>query len=189
MPNSPKKLINLDVTEDGHPQLYQFLRHHPELLVVFHNIAKDRPLDEGVLLASGDSKEIVHVYIEHLHIPLLLENQVIARSETRLCGFEPLVAGFNYRGYDSVHAARLAADRAVAIGRAAKPTDNKSNSVYCYYHGAGESIRASQTLLNKIRELVLEYAAAPGELEQDSTGMTFDLVVSARLSRTKQEEM
>jgi hypothetical protein len=163
--------------------LYRFLRHHPEILVVFHNVEKDHALEEGVILASGDSKDIVKVYIDHLHIPLLLEHNIIGRSSSRRCGFEPLVSGLEYKGYDSVYSAQVAADRATAISRTARATDDKNNSLYCYYHGAGESIKASQGLLTRLRQVVLEYASSPGELESEETSMTFDLVISARLGK------
>ncbi len=178
-PSLPKLVI----TAESHPKLYRFLRHHPEILQVFHNVEKDRPLDHGVILASGDSREIVKVYIDHLHVPLLLEHKVIGKDATRRCGYEPLVAGLEYLGYDSVYGAQVAADRATAISKVAKPTDNRNNSLYCHYHGSGESIKASQTLLNKIRALVLEHVQNPGEAESADEGMSFDLVVSARISQ------
>ena len=182
MIKTPLSLPNLTVTADSHPKLYKFLRHHPEILVVFHNIAKDVPLDQGVMLASGDSKDIVKVYIEHLHIPLLLQHGAVGKCSERKCGYEPLVNGLEYKGYDSVYSAQVAADRAQAISRNARATDNKDNSIYCYYHGAGESIVASKKLLDRIREVILEFASSPGELEEDHESMTFDLVVSARLN-------
>ena len=175
-------LPKLVITNESHPKLYRFLRHHPEILSVFHNVEIDRPLEQGVILASGDSREIVKVYIDHLHVPLLLEHKVIARNSNRKCGFEPLVAGLEYLGYDSLYGAQLAADRAMAVSKIAKPTDNKDNSLYCYYHGSGESVRASHSLLNKIRALVLEHVQSPGEAESAEEGHSFDLVVSARIS-------
>ena len=176
-------LNNLVVTLEEFPKLYRFLHHHPEILVVFHNIAKDHPLDEGVILASGDSKDIVRVYIDQLHVPLMLEHNLIGKNPARKCGYEPFIAGLEYRGYDSVYSSQVAADRAVAISRSAKPTDNKENSIYCHYHGAGESIRVSQALLSKLRNVILDFASNPGELEPEATSMTFDLVISARLNK------
>jgi len=176
-------LPKLVVTSESHPKLYRFLRHHPEILGVFHNVEIDRPLEQGVILASGDSREIVKVYIDHLHVPLLLEHKVIARNANCRCGFEPLVAGLEYLGYDSLYGAQLAADRAMAVSKVAKATDNKDNSLYCYYHGSGESVRASRTLLNKMRALVLEHVQNPGETESTEDSHSFDLVVSARLSK------
>ena len=178
-----KSLPKLVITTESHPKLYRFLRHHPEILVVFHNVEKDRPLDTGVILASGDSKEIVKVYIDHLHVPLLLEHKVIGRNATCACGFEPLVAGLEYLGYDSLYGAQVAADRAMALSKIAKPSDNRENSLYCYYHGSGEGFQASQTLLNKIRALVLEHAQNPGEGVGAEANTSFDLVVSARVSQ------
>jgi hypothetical protein len=178
-----KSLPKLVITAESHPKLYRFLRHHPEILVVFHNVEKDRPLDQGVILASGDSKEIVKVYIDHLHVPLLLEHKVIGRNAERDCGYEPLVSGLEYLGYDSLYGAQVAADRAMALSKVAKPSDNRDNSLYCYYHGSGESFPASQALLNKIRALVLDHVQNPGEAKGPETEMSFDLVVSARVSQ------
>jgi hypothetical protein len=178
-----KSLPKLVITSESHPKLYRFLRHHPEILVVFHNVEKDRPLDQGVILASGDSKEIVKVYIDHLHLPLLIEHKVIGKNVSRACGYEPLVAGLEYLGYDSLYGAQVAADRAMALSKVAKPTDTKENSLYCYYHGSGESILASQTLLNQIRAVVLQHAQNPGEAKGTDEGMSFDLVVTARVSQ------
>lgn len=178
-----KSLPKLVITADSHPKLYRFLRHHPEILHVFHNVEKDRPLDQGVLLASGDSKEIVKVYIDHLHVPLLLEHNVIGKDPARRCGYAPLVAGLEYLGYNPVFGAQVAADRAMAVSKVAKPADDRQNSLYCYYHGSGESIQASQTLLNKIRALVLEHAQNPGEAEPSEEGMSIDVIISARISQ------
>lgn len=173
----------LVVMRESHPKLYYFLRHHPEIFEIFHNIEKDRPLDRGVLLASGDSKDIVKVYIENLHIPLLLETEAIRENPNCLCGYEPLVSGLEYMGYDSVNMAQVAADRAVALSKVAKPADNRQNSLYCYYHGVGESVSASKSLLERIRAVVLEHASNPGEAEAGEDGTNFDLIISARISK------
>ena len=175
-------LPKLVITNESQPKLYRFARHHPEILQVFQNIERDRALDYGVLLASGDAKDIVKVYIDHLHVPLLLEHKVIGPNPKRRCGYEPLVSGLQYMGYEPVYSAQVAADRALAVSKVAKPTDSKDNSLYCYYHGCTESVRASRKLLNGIRALIVEHASNPGEADPDEEGMNFDLIVSARIS-------
>ena len=173
-----KKLI---VTKDAQPKLYHFLRHHPEIFEVFHNIEIDRRLYFGVNLASGQSEEIVKVYVESLHIPLLLECGAIEENSQAKCGYRPLVSGFEYRRYDSPSMAQVAADRAAALSHEAKETDNSANSLFCFYHGVGESVKISQELLANIRELILLHASNPGVDDSISRQVSFDLVVSARI--------
>ncbi len=177
---SQPKLV---VTREQHPKLYHFLRHHPEIFEVFHNIEKDRPLDMGVILSSGDSKDIVKVYIESLHLPLLMECNAIRENENRQCGFETLVSGMEYLAYDSVNMATVAADRAAALSKVVKPTDNRQNALFCYYHGLEESVPASKSLLDRMRGLILEHASNPGKAEPGDEGMSFDMIISARISK------
>ena len=175
-------LPKLVITNEAQPKLYRFARHHPEILQVFQNVEKDMPLDYGVLLASGDAKDIVKVYIDFLHIPLLLEHKAIGPNPKRRCGYEPLVFGLQYMGYEPVYSAQVAADRAVAISKVAKPTDTRDNSLYCYLHGCGESVKASKKLMSGIRALIVEHALNPGEAEPGEEGTSFNIVVSARIS-------
>jgi hypothetical protein len=140
-------------------------------------------------LAQSDSDEVVQLYIENLHIPLLLEAKAIKKSPSRLCGYERLVSELHFRDYDSSYTAKVAADRAAALARKAKPRDNVENSLYCYYHGSGESLAVSSDLLAAIRKLILDYASNP-EKNDDAAkadGNRFDLVISARI--TKHDEL
>lgn len=180
-------LQKLVITKEAHPKLYHFLNHHPEIFEVFHNIEKDRSLDTGVLLARGDSKDIVKVYIDHLHVPLLLEHQAIGANSARRCGYEPLVSGLEFLGYDSVRTAQVVADRAQAVSRIAKPSDNRENSLYCYYHGSDVSMKVSGKLLDKIRALIVDFASNPGEADANEVGMSFDFIVSARISKDEKK--
>jgi hypothetical protein len=175
-------LEKLIVTKETQPKLYHFLKKHPEIFKVFHNIEHDRALSTGVTLASGNSAEIVQVYIENLHLPLLLECSAILPCALRKCGYKALVSGFEYRRYDSQSMSQVAADRAAAIAQDSLLTDNSDNSLYCYYHGVGENVKISQELLSNIRELILVHAANPGEDTALNRQMSFDLVVSARIS-------
>lgn len=177
---SQPKLV---VTREQHPKLYHFLRHHPEIFAVFHNIEKDRPLDMGVVLSNADSKDIAKVYIESLHLPLLMECDAIRENENRACGFETLVSGMEYLAYDSVNMALVAADRAAALSKVVKPTDNRQNALFCFYHGLDESVPVSKTLIARIRELVLEHSSNPGKAEPGDEGVSFDLIISARISK------
>ncbi|MEN9530474.1 MAG: hypothetical protein RI932_2347 [Pseudomonadota bacterium] len=175
----PRMLVN----EQAQPQLYRFLRHHPELIEVFHNIAADRPLHTGVLLAQSGEPEIVQLYIENLHLPLLLQHEAVKASQKSKCGYEALYSGLEFSGHDSVSAAQVAADRALALSKVASLKDNSQNSLYCYYHGLGESVRASESLLEAIRELILKHAETPGAAEPGQENTAFDLVISGRITR------
>ena len=171
------------VSEQAQPQLYRFLRHHPELIEVFHNVVADRPLATGVLLAQSGEPDIVQLYIENLHLPLLLQHEAIRISKKSSCGYEALFSGLEFMGHDSVSAAQVAADRAVALSKVANLKDSPQNSLYCYYHGLGESVRASETLLEEIRQLILKHAGKPGAAEPGEQNTAFDLVISGRITR------
>lgn len=176
----------LAISKESHPKLYYFLRHHPEILQIFHNIDQDEAIATGVQLAQSDAPDIVALYIENLHIPLLVESKAIKKNPTRKCGYETLVSGLHFRDYDSSYTAKVAADRAVAIARRAKPKDNVENSLYCYYHGSKESVRLSSDLLAAIRKLIVDYAGKSSnscEAGDASEGNRFDLVISARITR------
>jgi hypothetical protein len=179
------ELATLAITSESHPKLYFFLRHHPEILQLFHNIEEDAPLWTGIRLAQSDSADIIQLYIENLHLPLLLESKAIRKAQGRACGYEPLVSGLRFRDYDSTYTAKVAADRAMALAKMAKPKDNIENSLYCYYHGSGETLQVSTGLLASIRKLVLDYAANPDKDESPVTNTSnkFDLVISARITR------
>lgn len=176
-------LPRMFISEDAHPQLYRFLRHHPELIEVFHNIVADRPLHSGVLLAQSGEPEIVQLYIENLHLPLLIQHEAIKLSKTKACGYEALFSGLEFSGHDSVSAAQIAADRAIALSKIASPKDHSKNSLYCYYHGLGESARVSEKLLEEIRALILKHAENPGMAESGEQNTAFDLVISGRITR------
>ena len=178
------ELSTLSITRESHPKLYFFLRHHPEILQVFHNIEEDTELSSGIRLSQSDSEDIVKVYIENLHIPLLTECKAIRKNANRKCGFETVVAGLRFKDYDSTYTAKVAADRASALAKMAKPNDNIENSLYCYYHGVGEKVNFSSELLAGIRKLILDYASNKNKDEDDSSGRgsKFDLVISARVS-------
>ncbi len=179
----------LAVSREANPKLYFFLRHHPEILQVFHNIDQDESLTSGVRLAQSDSSEIMAVYVENLHIPLLLESKAIKKNPSRKCGYEALVSGLHFRDYDSTLTAKVAADRAAALARQAKPKDNVENSLYCYYHGSGEKLQVSSELLAGIRKMILDYAGDKTKNEDEATASgnresnRFDLVISARISK------
>lgn len=180
----------LSITRDSHPKLYYFLRHHPEILQVFHNIERDLDLTMGIRLSHSDSDDIVKVYIENLHLPLLLECKAIRKNSEKACGYETLVKGLSFREYDSTFTAKVAADRAAAIAKSAKPKDNIENSLYCYYHGAGDSIAVSAQLLSDIRKLILDYASNPNKETSESRDneMKFDLVIAARISSGEEQK-
>lgn len=171
------------VSSEAQPQLYQFLRHHPELIDIFHNVVADRPLDLGVLLAQTAEPGIVQLYIENLHIPLLLQHEAIRVSKTSRCGYEALYSGLEFSGHDSVSAASVAADRAQALAKIARVEDSPENSLYCYYHGLGESVQLSAALLEDIRQLILKHASNPGVADTADKNTTFDLVISGRITR------
>lgn len=179
------EMSTLAITKDSHPKLYYFLRHHPEILQVFHNVEKDADLASGIRLSHSDSEDIIRVYVENLHLPLLLESKAIRRCPERRCGYRPTVAGLRFRDYDPTYTAKVAADRAAALAKMATREDNVENSLYCYYHGVGERVQYSAALLAGIRKLILEYAAdsAKDEKESNATGNKFDLVISARISK------
>ncbi|NBO37186.1 hypothetical protein EBU99_01240 [bacterium] len=176
-------LPRLLVSEQVHPQLYRFIKHHPELIEVFHNVVADRPLHTGVLLAQSGDSEIVKMYIENLHIPLLVQHEAIRVSKKHQCGFEVVVQGLDFMGHDSISAALVAADRATALSKIASIKDTSENSLYCYYHGVGESVRASEALLEDIRQLVLKHAENPGQAEPGEQNSAFDIVISGRITR------
>lgn len=176
-------LPRMVVSEEARPQLYRFLRHHPEMIEVFHNIVADRGLNTGVLLAQSGEPDIVQLYIENLHIPLLLQNEAIKPSSSRHCGYEALYSGLDFSGHDSVSAAQVAADRATALSRVATLEDSSKNSLYCYYHGLGESVVASEALLEDLRQLILKHASKPGTAEPGEFNTAFDLVISGRITR------
>ena len=181
--------VALSVSKETHPKLYFFLRHHPEILQIFHNIDQDETLSAGVQLAQSDAADIVQLYIESLHLPLLIEAKAIKKNPARKCGYEPLVSGLHFREYDSTFTAKVAADRAVAISRKAKPKDNVENSLFCYYHGSGEKLSASSGLLAAIRKLIIDYSgdSSKNEAAGVSEGNRLDLVISARI--TKHDEL
>lgn len=178
-----KTLPKMLVSEDAHAQLYRFIKHHPELIEVFHNIIADRPLHTGVLLAQSGEREIVQLYIENLHLPLLLQHEAIRVSKTHQCGYEALVSGLEFMGHDSLSAAHVAADRATALSKVATPDDTPQNSLYCYYHGLGESVRASEALLEDLRQVILKHASNPGVAESGEQNTAFDLIISGRITR------
>jgi len=171
------------VSSEAQPQLYQFLRYHPELIDIFHNIIADRPLELGVLLAQSAEPGIVQLYIENLHIPLLLQHEAIKVCKSSRCGYEALYSGLEFSGHDSVSAASVAADRAQALSKIATIEDSPQNSLYCYYHGLGESVQMSEDLLEDMRKLILKHAANPGVAENADKNTTFDLVISGRITR------
>lgn len=175
----PKMLVS----EEAQPQLYRFIKHHPELIEVFHNILADRPLNTGVLLAQSGEPEIVQLYIENLHIPLLVQHEAIRVSKARKCGYEALASGLEFMGHDSVSAALVAADRAMALAKVASLNDTPQTSLYCYYHGLGESVRASESLLEEIRQVILKHASNPGTAESGEQNTAFDLIISGRITR------
>ncbi len=178
------ELPTLAITRESHPKLYYFLRHHPEILQVLHNIEEDVDLASGICLSQSDSEDIVRVYVESLHLPLLLESKAIRKCADRKCGFKPLVSGLRFRDYDPRYTAKVAADRAVALAKMAQTSDDVENSLYCYYHGSGEKIRCSSALLADIRKLILDYAADSSKDEESAgSGTKFDMVISARVSR------
>lgn len=180
MTNSLPKML---ISEEAHAQLYRFIKHHPELIEVFHNIIANRPLHTGVLLAHSGEPEIVQLYIENLHVPLLLQNEAIRPSKTRACGYEALVSGLEFMGHDSLSAAQVAADRATALSKVASMSDTPQNSLYCYYHGLGESVRASEALLEELRQVILKHASNPGVAESGEQNTAFDLIISGRITR------
>lgn len=179
------EMSTLAITKDSHPKLYYFLRHHPEILQVFHNVEKDVDLTSGIRLSHSDSQDIIAVYVQNLHLPLLLESKAIRKCPERRCGYRPTVAGLRFRDYDPTYTAKVAADRAAALAKMATKEDNVENSLYCYYHGVGERIQCSAGLLSSIRKLILEYAADSEKDESNDNvpGNKFDLVISARISR------
>jgi hypothetical protein len=178
--NRPRMLVS----SEAQPQLYQFLRHHPELIDIFHNIIADRPLQLGVLLAQSTEPGIIQLYIENLHIPLLVQHEAIRPSKTAACGYEALYSGLEFSGHDSVSAAAVAADRAQALAKVATVEDSPENSLYCYYHGLGESVQFSTALLEDLRQLILKHAENPGIAETATDkNTTFDLVISGRITR------
>lgn len=178
-----KTLPKMLVSEEAHAQLYRFIKHHPELIEVFHNVLADRPLHTGVLLAQSGEPEIVQLYIENLHVPLLMQHEAIRASKTHTCGFEALVSGLEFMGHDSLSAAQVAADRATALSKVATASDTPKNSLYCYYHGLGESVRASEALLEDLRQVILKHASNPGVAETGEQNTAFDLVISGRITR------
>lgn len=175
----PKMLVS----EEAHAQLYRFIKHHPELIEVFHNVVADRPLQTGIVLAQSGEPEIVSLYIENLHLPLLLQNEAIRPSKQHRCGYEPLVSGLDFVGHNPISAAQVAADRATALSKVARLTDSPENSLYCYYHGLGNSIRASKSLLDELRQVILRYASNPGVAESGEENTAFDLIISGRITR------
>lgn len=178
------KLANLSITKESHPRLYFFVRQHPEIMQVFHNIEQDLPLDRGIVISHADSPDIVTIYIENLHLPLLLDVNAIRRDTSRKCGYRPLVGGLSFSRYDSRYTARVAADRACALAKASSEQDNFENSLYCYYHGAGEKVSCSRELLAEMRKLILDYATRQDKEEEapEAEARTFDLVISARMN-------
>jgi len=175
----PKMLVS----EDAHSELYRFIRHHPELIEVFHNVVADRPLQTGVLLAHSADPEIIRLYIENLHLPLLIQNEAIRVSKKHACGYEALVSGLSFMGYDPVSAAEVSANRATALAQVASKNDHSKNSLYCYYHGLGDSVRASEALLEELRQVILKYASNPGVAEAGEQETAFDLIISGRITR------
>lgn len=176
-------LSKMLVSEEAHAQLYRFIKHHPELIEVFHNVVADRPLHTGVLLAQSGDSEIVRLYIENLHLPLLLQHEAIRASKQHKCGYEALVSGLEFMGHDSLSAAQVAADRATALSKIATANDKPEESLYCYYHGLGESVHASQALLDDLRRVILKHASNPGVAETGEQNTAFDLIVSGRITR------
>lgn len=176
------------IGKESHPKLYFFARHHPEILQVFHNVENDIPLNMGINLPETDAPDIIDLYIESLHLPLLLEAKAIVRNRERKCGFEPLVSGLTFRHYDNMFSAKVAANRATAIAKKARKTDAKGESLYCYYHGAGEDPAVSARFIAEIKDVIMRYCSNP---EKDAgvvsdgqrAAMRFDFVFSARIER------
>jgi hypothetical protein len=178
----------LMVAKESHPKLYFFARHHPEILQVFHNIENDVELTAGISLADAEAPDIINLYVDSLHVPLLLEVGAISRNRVRKCGFAPLVSGLVFRDYDNSFSAKIAANRAAAIAQKACQTDPKGESLYCYYHGAGEDPAVSARFIAEIKSVIMKYCTDPSKdlpaLEDSCRAATrFDFVFSARVER------
>lgn len=179
------ELPALDISAQSHPKLYFFLRHHPEIMQVFHNIECDLDPCTGIAVADSDSSDIVKIYVDSLHIPILLEAKAIVRSESRQCAYAPLVSGLSFRQYDNVMCAKIAANRASAIASRAHHDDKKGDSLYCFYHGRGENPDVSAAFIEEVKELILKYCnnSAKDEVTSESSHVHFDFVFSAKIDR------
>ncbi len=177
------RLTALSVGKDTHPKLYFFARHHPEILQVFHNVENDLSLTSGITLADSDSEDIIRLYVESLHIPLLLESKAIVKNEETQCGYSPLVAGLQFRHYDSAFSAKIAANRATAIAKLAKRGEKSGDSLYCYYHGAGEDPAHSAAFIEEIKSVIIKYSNNTEKDQTPKSGSKFDFVFSARIDR------
>jgi hypothetical protein len=148
----------------------------PEMIEVFHNIRREKPLSEKVL--SEWDPETLEGHIRQFILPILMDMGAIQKDPSKSCGFSSPYNDIVFENLSWSQLAALAAKRAMHIGSTIEPTDSKEEmlSANLFFHQLPDTLRSE--LMGSLRAVLTKYLQ---DIPNDFTeGQPFRLALVAR---------
>lgn len=92
----------LKISAQSSLKIKTLLSSYPEHLVVFGNIIEDRPLNSS-LHAENDNSVVIEALISGIFLPTLLAYEIVARDDSRCCGYRPLYSKIEFEDAAFTH--------------------------------------------------------------------------------------